>query len=278
MRALNGEFGVEAQGVDASMPLAAATAQALRAAFERHRVLLLRDQKLAPAAHVAFSRLFGELEIHVLDEYHKASYPEIFELSNLGPDGRPNAVHPDRGTLFWHTDASWQALPALATLLYAEQVPANGGHTLFADMIGAYEAFGAAERAHFAQLRVRHDLHVSRQKAGYVGMSAAQRAQRPPVLHPLVRVHPPSGRRAIYLGSHGQEIIGHSDLESRGLIERIMNHCTEPRFVYDHAWRAGDLLMWDNRATVHRGTEYDTALEPRVVRRTVVRGEAVIAC
>ena len=278
MRALSGEFGVEAQGVDASVPLDGDTARALRAAFERHRILVLRDQKLAPAAHVAFSRLFGELEIHVLDEYHKAQYPEIFELSNLGPDGRPNAVHPDRGTLFWHTDASWQAQPALATLLYAEQVPVNGGHTLFADMIGAYEAFGAAERARFAQLRVRHDLHVSRQKAGYAGMTAAQREQRPPVEHPLVRLHPPSGRRAVYLGSHGQEIIGHTDMESRGLIERIMNHCTEPRFVYDHAWRAGDLVMWDNRATVHRGTEYDTALEPRVVRRTVVRGEAVIAC
>jgi len=278
LRALRGEFGIEALGVDASEPLDGDTADGLRAAFERHRVLVLRDQKLAPAAHVAFSRLFGELEIHVLDEYHKAQYPEIFELSNLGPDGRPNAVHPDRGTLFWHSDASWQAEPALATLLYAEQVPVNGGHTLFADMIGAYEAFGAAERAHFAQLRVRHDLHVSRQKAGYTGMTAEQRAKRPPVEHPLVRVHPPSGRRAIYLGSHGQEIIGLDDLQSRGLIERIMNHCTEPRFVYDHAWRAGDLVMWDNRATVHRGTEYDTALEPRVVRRTVVRGCAVIAC
>ena len=93
-----------------------------------------------------------------------------------------------------------------------------------------------------------------------------------------MRVHPPSGRRAIYLGSYGQEIIGFTDLQSRGLIERIMNHCTEPRFVYEHAWCAGDLVMWDKRATVHRGTEYDTALEPRVVRRTVVRGEAVIAC
>jgi len=278
LRALNGEFGVEALGVDAAVPLDGNTAAALRTAFERHRILVLRDQTLAPAAHVAVSRLFGELEIHVLDQYHKAQYPEIFELSNLGPDGRPNAQHPDRGTLFWHTDASWQAEPALATLLYAEQVPANGGHTLFADMIGAYEAFGAAERAHFAQLRVRHDLHVSRLKAGYAGMTAAQREQRPPVEHPLVRVHPPSGRRAIYLGSHGQEIIGLTDLQSRGLIERIMNHCTEPRFVYDHAWRAGDLVMWDNRATVHRGTEYDTALEARVVRRTVVKGEAVIAC
>lgn len=276
-RPLKGDFGVEALGVDASLPLDATTARLLREAFERHRVLVLRGQSLPPAAHIALSRHFGALEIHVLDEYHKAEYPEIFELSNIGPDGKPNAVHPDLGTLFWHTDASWQAAPALATLLYAEQVPANGGHTLFADMIGAYEAFGQAERERFRGLSVLHDLHVSRQKAGYAGMTPAQREKRPPVVHPLVRVHPPTGRKALYLGSHGQEIRGLDELASHGLIERIMSHAVEPRFVYEHVWRPGDLVMWDNRATMHRATEYDTAIEPRVVRRTVIRGEAVVA-
>ena len=277
LRALHGEFGVEALDVDASMPLDATTVAALRGAFDRHRVLVLRGQRLTPEAHIAFSRHFGELEIHVLDEYHKARHPEIFELSNLGSDGKPNAVHPDRGTLFWHTDASWQARPALATLLYAEQAPTQGGHTLFADMIGAHEALGAGERERFARLRVLHDLNVSRLKAGYPGMTPAQRELRPPVEQPLVRVHPPSGRRAIFLGSHGQAIVGLAELESRSLIERIMNHCTEPRFIHEHVWRSGDLVMWDNRATLHRGTEYDTATEPRVVRRTVVMGDAPVA-
>ena len=277
LQVLHGDFGVEALDVDASRALDAATVAALRSAFDRHRVLVLRGQRLSPQAHIAFSRHFGELEIHVLDEYHKDRHPEIFELSNIGPDGKPNAVHPDRGTLFWHTDASWQLKPALATLLYAEQAPAEGGHTLFADMIGAHEALGAAERERFAGLRVLHDLNVSRLKAGYPEMTPAQREKRPPVEQPLVRVHPPSGRRAIFLGSHGQAIVGLPDLESRGLIERIMNHCTEPRFVHEHVWRAGDLVMWDNRATVHRGTEYDTATEPRVVRRTVVMGDAPVA-
>jgi taurine dioxygenase len=275
-RPLNGDFGVEALGVDASAPLDQATADALRTAFERHRVLVLRGQRLPPAAHVAFSRHFGELEIHVLDEYHKAEYPEIFELSNIGRDGMPNAVHPDLGTLFWHTDASWQAAPALATLLYAEQVPRDGGHTLFADMIGAYEAFGEAERERFRGLAVVHDLHVSRQKAGYAGMTPAQRDKRPPVVQPLVRIHPPTGRKALFLGSHGQAIRGMDELAGRGLIERIMSHAVEPRFVYEHVWRPGDLVMWDNRATMHRATEYDTATEPRVVRRTVIRGETVV--
>lgn len=273
---LRGDFGVEAVGVDIGRPLDAGTVRALRDAFDRHRVLVVRGQELPPAAHVAFTRYFGTLEIHVLNEYHKNAHPEIFELSNIGPDGRPNAVHPDRGTLFWHSDGSFQKTPALATLLYAEQVPSAGGHTLFADMIGAFEAFGAAEKARFATLRVLHDLHVSRLKAGYPGMTDAQRAQAPPVEQPLVRLHPPTGRLALYLGSHGQQFVGLSEVESRGLFERIMNHCTEPRFIYEHVWRPGDLVMWDNRATVHRGTEYDTAAEPRVVRRTVLQGQAPI--
>lgn len=275
-RPLAGDFGVEAEGVDIARPLDPATAEALSAAFHRHRILVVRGQSLSPEAHIAFSRTFGQLEIHVLNEYHKPTHPEIFELSNIGADGRPNAVHPDRGTLFWHTDASFQATPALATILYAEQVPANGGHTMFADMIGAYEALGRAERERYLGLRVRHDLHISRLKAGYPGMTEAQRAKAPPVVHPLVRLHPPTGRKALYLGSHGQEVLGLPEVESRGLIERIMNHATEPRFLYEHVWRAGDLVMWDNRATVHRATEYDTALEPRVVRRTVIKGDAPI--
>lgn len=270
---LHGDFGIEARGIDISAPLAPTTARALDDAFGRHRLLLIRGQALPPAAHVAFTRHFGELEVHVLNEYHKPEHPEIFELSNIGPDGKPNAVHPDLGTLFWHSDGSFNKVPALATLLYAEQVPSQGGHTLFADMIGAYEALGAAERERFRTLRVLHDLHVSRLKAGYAGMTAAQRAAAPPVEHPLVRLHRPTGRRALYLGSHGQEFVGLEPHASRGLFERIMNHCTEPRFVYEHIWRPGDLVMWDNRATVHRGTEYDTAVEPRVVRRTVLRGD-----
>ena len=277
LRPLHGDFGIEAAGIDIAGPLDPETAEALRAAFHRHRILVVRGQDLTPEAHIAFSRIFGTLEIHVLNEYHKPTHPEIFELSNIGPDGRPNAVHPDRGTLFWHTDASFQATPALATILYAEQAPETGGHTMFADMIGAYEALGRAERERYLSLRVRHDLHISRLKAGYPGMTEAQRAKAPPVVHPLVRLHPPTGRKAIYLGSHGQEFLDMPEVESRGLIERVMNHCTEPRFIYEHVWRAGDLVMWDNRATVHRGTEYDTAAEPRVVRRTVIKGDAPIA-
>jgi taurine dioxygenase len=273
LRTLQGDFGVQALGVDISRPLDPGIARELKDAFGRHRVMIIRDQDLPPDAHVAFTQHFGECEEHVLNEYHKLQNKLIFELSNIGPDGKPNAVHPDRGTLFWHTDATWRRIPALATLLYAEQAPRNGGHTMFADMIGAYEALGKAEKERYRTMRVVHDLNISRLKAGYQ-MTEEQKQQVPPIEHPLVVVHPPTGRSALLLGSHGQEFVGLPPLESRGLFERIMNHCVEPRFIYDHVWRPGDLVMWDNRATMHRATEYDTAAEPRVVRRTVIKGEA----
>jgi taurine dioxygenase len=266
-------FGTEVGGLDLSQPLTSTVATGLQAAFERHLVLLFRGQRLSPEQHIAFSRNFGELEIHVLDQYHATAHPELFVLSNVGPDGRPNRVHPDRGTLVWHTDASFQRRPAYATILYAEAVPGVGGHTLFADTLTAFETLSEADRAWLASLSVIHDLSVSREKAGYGPLPAGQRARVPAVEHPLVRTHPSTGRRGIYLGSHAHRIVGLSDLESAGLIERLLAHATEPRFVYDHAWRPGDLLMWDNRAVLHRATEYDAAVEPRIVRRTVVKGE-----
>jgi taurine dioxygenase len=270
---LTAAFGTEVAGLDLSVPLAPATAAEMRALFEERLVLLFRDQRLSPEAHIAFGRHFGPLEIHVLDQYHAAQHPELFVLSNLGPDGRPNRVHPDVGTLVWHTDASFQRRPAYATILYAEAVPSAGGHTLFADTLSAFEALSEADRDRFSTMRVIHDLSISREKAGYGPLPPEQRAKAPAVEHPLVRTHPPSGRRGLYLGSHAQRIVGLAAYESTGLIERLMAHATEPRFVYDHAWRPGDLLMWDNRAVLHRATEYDAALEPRIVRRTVVQGD-----
>lgn len=270
------DFGIEATGIDISKPLAPTVASALRQAFEKYRVLVIRGQSLSRGAY------------RVQPELRRARDPCAERVSQGGASGdlrafqhragwEAEAVHPDRGTLFWHTDASFQSKPALATILYAEQVPSNGGHTMFADMIGAYEALGQAERQRYLGLRVRHDLHISRLKAGYPGITEAQRKQAPPVVQPLVRLHEPTGRKAVYLGSHGQEFLDMDEVESRGLIERVMNHCTEPRFIYEHRWKAGDLVMWDNRASVHRGTEYDTAIEPRVVRRTVIKGTAPIA-
>src|SRR5262245_20468072 len=273
LRPLTSGFGVEVVGLDISRGLAAHVTEQLREAFERHLVLLFRGQRLTPEQHISFSRNFGELQVHVLDQYHATAHPEILVLANVGPDGRPNRVHPDRGTLVWHTDASFQRRPAYATILYAEVVPKEGGHTLFADTLSAFEMLSEADREWLASFRVIHDLSISRDKAGYGPLPPEQRAKAPAVEHPLVRTHPPTGRRGLYLGSHAQRIVGLSEPASIGLIERLMAHTTEPRFIYDHAWQPGDLLMWDNRAVLHRATEYDTAVEPRIVRRTVIPGD-----
>jgi taurine dioxygenase len=265
------------RGLDLSVPLSSDIVDELRTAFDQRLLLVFRGQALPPEAHIAFSRNFGTLEVHVLDQYHASRHPELFVLSNVGPDGRPNRVHPDRGTLVWHTDASWQRRPAYATLLYAEAVPTAGGHTLFADTLSAFEALSEEDRARLVTMRAMHDLSLSREKAGYGPLPPEQRAKAPAVEHPLVRTHPPTGRRGLYLGSHAHRILGLSELESAGLIERLMAHTTEPRFVYDHTWRPGDLVMWDNRAVLHRATEYDTAVEPRIVRRSVITGDEVHA-
>jgi alpha-ketoglutarate-dependent taurine dioxygenase len=272
LRPLTPGFGVEVIGLDLSQPVDAPVVAELQAVFDRYLVLLFRTQGLSADAQIAFSRNFGELQIHVLDQDDAAAGQELFVLSNVGPDGRPNREHPDRATLAWHTDGSFQRSPPYATLLYAEAVPAEGGHTLFADTLSAFEALSGAERARLPSLSVIHDISASRQKAGY-GPLPPERAKKPPVEQPLTRTHPPTGRRGIYLGSHGHRIVGLSEDASADLIGRLMAHTTESRFVYDHAWRPGDLLMWDNRAVFHRATEYDTAIESRIMRRAVLAGD-----
>lgn len=261
VRPLTRAFGAEVIGLDLSQPVDAPFVAELQALFDRYLVLLFRAPRLSPDAQVAFARNFGELQM-----------PELSVLSNVGPDGHPKGKHPDRATLLWHTDSSYARCPPYASLLYAEAAPTTSGHTLFADTLSACEALSAADRARLHSLRVIHDLSASYMRA-YKGPLRPEEA-KPPVEHPLTRTHPPTGRRGIYLGSHADRVVGLSNDESSGLIRRLMAHTTEPRFVYDHAWRPGDLVMWDNRALLHRGTEYDTAVESRIMRRTVLKGDA----
>lgn len=261
VRPLTRGFGAEVIGLELSRPPDAGVIAQLKDLFDRHLVLLFRAHRLLPAAQIAFSRRFGELQM-----------PELRVFSNVGPDGRPKGKHPDRGTLVWHTDSSYAAHPPYASLLYAEVTPSSGGHTLFADTLSACEALSEPDQARLSPLRVIHDQRASRRRSGYGPLPPEQ--AKPPVEHPLLRTHPPTGRRGIYLGSHADRVVGLSDDESAGLIERLMAHATRPRFVYEHAWRPGDLLMWDNRAVLHRATEYDTAIESRIMRRAVLKGNA----
>lgn len=245
------------------------------ALFLEHQVLLFRDQDLPPGAQVAFARRFGEVQVHVMNQYHADGYPELYSLSNVGPDGKPNGQHPDRGTLAWHTDGSWQARTGQATVLYAEVLPSSGGGTGFADMYSAYDGLDDATRRRLAALRAIHNLDFSRSRRhGEEPMTGAQRDAVPPVAHPVVRTHPETGRRCLFLGDHAETIEGLPYDEGRSIVEQINEQAIANAVVYHHRWRPRDVMVWDNRCLLHKAEAYDVANEPRIIRRCTVLGDA----
>ena len=272
MRTLSPVMGVEISGVDLSRPVDDATFAAIHDAFLRHLLVCFPGQHLDQTQHVAFSRRLGELQVHVLDQYRSPTHPEIYVLSNVTKTGETTGEHPDKGTLIWHSDLSFQRRPALATLLYGIEVPRAGGDTLFANMYAAYDALDAGMKRRIEGLRAIHDLDASRQRAGAPPMTEAQRREAPPVDHPLVRTHPETGRKCLYVSHHAMRIEGMGDEEGKSLLGALMDHATQPRFVYAHRWKQGELVMWDNRCTMHRATGYDAKGERRVMNRTVVKG------
>ena len=253
-----------------------ATFRELYQAFLRYQVLLFPPQDLPPAAQVAFARRFGEVQVHVMNQYHADGHPELYRLSNLDANGKPNGRHPDRGTLAWHTDGSWQRVTGQATIIYGEVMPARGagGETHFCDMYGAYERLDAAWKARIAGLRVVHNLDFSRNRRhGEEPMTEAQRQATPPVDHPVVRTHPETGRKCLFLGDHAESIVGMPYAEGRALIEALNALAVHPDLTYEHRWTIGELILWDNRCVMHRATPYDPSTQGRVIRRCTVLGE-----
>jgi taurine dioxygenase len=247
---------------------------AIYAAFLKHQLLLFRGHDVPPTAQVAFARRFGEVQIHVMSQYHASAYPELYTLSNLDAAGKPRGEHPDRGTMAWHTDGSWQRVTGQATMLYAEIVPATSGGTGFADMYSAYEALAPAEQAKLATMRAVHNLDFSRNRRhGESPMTAAQRDAVPPVDHPIVRTHPETGRKCLFLGDHAEYIFGMDYDEGRDFIEELNARIIAAARIYTHRWRQRDLMVWENRCLMHKAESYDTAREARVIRRCTVLGE-----
>lgn len=273
LRALSPVMGVEIGGIDLSRPIDDATFAAIHDAFLRHLLVCFPGQTLDQDRHVAFSRRFGELQVHVLDQYRSPTHPEIYVLSNVTKTGETTGEHPDKGTLVWHSDLSFQARPALATLLYGIEVPKVGGDTLYANMYAAYDALLDATKTRIKHLRAIHDLDASRQRAGAPPMTEKQRREAPPVEHPLVRTHPESGRKCLYISHHAMRIVGMPEQDGAALLDELMAHATKPEFVYAHRWRQGELVLWDNRCTMHKATGYDAKDERRVMNRTVVKGD-----
>ena len=267
-------FGAEIIGVDLAAGVDEARFRAIYDAFLRYQVLLFGTQDLPPGRQVEFARHFGEVQVHVMNQYHADGFPELYRLSNLDAQGKPSGRHPDRGTLAWHTDGSWQLRTGQATMLYAELVPEQGGETEFCDMYGAYERLSPQWKQRISNLRAVHNLDFSRtRRHGEQPMTEAQRNAVPPVAHPIVRTHPETGRKSIFLGDHAESIVGMDYDEGRELIEALNALAVHPDLVYTHRWRPGQLIAWDNRCLMHRATDYDLSTQPRVIRRCTVLGD-----
>ena len=274
VRPLTAHLGAEVSGVKLADDISDEVFHAIYQAYLRYQVLLFRPQDLPPGRQVEFARRFGEVQIHVMNQYHADGFPELYRLSNLDDQGRPNGRHPDKGTLYWHTDGSWRRVTGQATIIYGEVVPNIGGETHFCDMYGAYERLGPAWKSRIANLRAVHNLDFSRtRRHGEDPMSEAQRRETPPVDHPVVRTHPETGRKCLYLGDHAESIVGMPYAEGRALIEELNALAVHPDLTYEHRWTPKELIVWDNRCVMHRATPYDPATQGRVVRRCTVLGE-----
>ena len=271
-------FAAEIGDVDLSRPLAPDDVAAIKQAFATYAVLIFPDQHLTQDQHLDFARHFGPLEttiaLHRKDARLRVR-PEFADVSNLSPDnevwGKDSRQRMFQlGNRLWHTDSSFKRLPARASLLYARTIAPVGGHTEFADERAAYEALPDAMKRRLDGLVAEHSIFNSRARLGFTNFSDEERQGLPPVPQVVVRTLPESGRKSLYLASHAGRILGMSEPEGRALIDELVAHATQRQFVYTHRWRVHDLVIWDNRCTMHRGTEFDDLRWKRDVQRATV--------
>lgn len=270
-------LGAEILGVDLRQRPDAGTFSRILDALHRHGVIFLRGQSLTPEQLAAFSTCFGELDIHHMTEHVFPHLPQVRVLSNVKKDGKSIGI--TKGGMHWHSDLSYKPQPALVTLLYAVECPPTGADTQFADMYAAFADLPGAKRKKLQSLRAVHDRNY-RYSALYPGrppLTPEQIAKVPPVEHPLVRVHPATGRPALFVAKDVvSRITGLPENESRALIDELEAFATRPELVYSHKWQPGDVLVWDNRCTLHRATPYEPQYR-RTLYRTQVKGEAPVA-
>jgi alpha-ketoglutarate-dependent 2,4-dichlorophenoxyacetate dioxygenase len=271
-------FAAEIGDIDLSKPLAPTEISEVKDAFTKYAVLIFPDQHLSQDQHLDFARYFGPLETTIA-LFRKDSKlrvrKEFADVSNLDPenevwgkDSRQRMFQ--MGNRLWHTDSSFKRLPARASLLYALTIPPIGGHTEFADERAAYDALPEATKKRIDPLVAEHSIFNSRARLGFSNFSDEERQGMPPVPQVLVRTIPESGRKSLYLASHAGSILGLSEPEGRALIDELVAHATQRQFVYTHRWRVHDLIIWDNRCTMHRGTDFDDLRWKRDMQRATV--------
>jgi alpha-ketoglutarate-dependent 2,4-dichlorophenoxyacetate dioxygenase len=271
-------FAAEIGDVDLARQIDPADLQAIKEAFTKYAVLVFPDQHLSQDQHLDFAKHFGPLET-TIGVYRKDAplrlRKEFADVSNLNHD---HEVWDKKSRLrlfqlsnrLWHTDSSFKRLPARASLLYARSIPPVGGHTEFADERAAYDALPEEMKRRLDRLVAEHSIFNSRARLAFTNFSDEERREMPPVPQVVVRTIPESGRKSLYLASHAGRIFGMPDHEGRSLIDQLIAHATERQFVYTHRWRVNDLVMWDNRCTMHRGTEFDDLRWKRDVQRATV--------
>jgi taurine dioxygenase len=271
-------FGVEAEGVDLSKPLADADFRALEQAFYENHVLALRGQQITAAQFASFARRIGPPQPHVIDQFHHPDDPNILILSNVVKDGKPTGLR-DAGSYF-HTDYSYLAVPARATTLYSRVVPKVGGDTLFADQQAAYDDLPDAMKQRIAPLLAihhygnRNDVDESSRTAASV-LSAEQKARMPVITHRIARPHPVTGRTCLYAVSGSSfGIVGMPEDEARGLLDELAAHSTQPKYQLRFAYGVGDIVVWDNAALLHSATLIDPADARTLWRITVLESAA----
>jgi alpha-ketoglutarate-dependent 2,4-dichlorophenoxyacetate dioxygenase len=282
IRPLHPTIGAEVCGVDCRGPLADYEVAAIEAGMDEHAVLVFHDQDLTDAEQIAFTRHFGALESyatpgHVRRREEQRLGPGMADLSNLDKNGNPISAEGrvwffKLGDRLWHSDSSFRPVPAKYSLLSARALPSWGGNTEFADMRAAWDALDERTKAEIEDLVCEHSLIYSREKIGFTELTPEERENFAPVRQRLVRTHPVTGRKSLFLASHAGAILGWTVPESRMFLLDLIDHATRPEFVYSHAWRLYDLVMWDNRTTMHRARRFDRN-EVRDMRRTTLAGD-----
>jgi taurine dioxygenase len=261
-------------GVDITKNLDKASIGEIERALGEHGLLLFRDCDVTPEQHIAFSRHFGPLEEHVIGDFGLPGHPEVFVVSNIREGGRlKGAVYAGQ---YWHSDLSYMKKPSLGSLLLCREMPEVGGDTMFANMYAVYETLSEPLRNFIGGMKAVHDYgHVydtyfSKLKER-PPLTPEQRAKTPPVEHPMVRTHPVSGRKALYVDpGFTTGIVGMPEEESRPILEFLFRHSTRPEFVYRHKWRVNDMIFWDNRCTMHYAlADYDFSVRRRMHRTTL---------
>ena len=280
LRPLHSGFVAEIKDIDLRQPQPAGMVGELVAALDRYAVLIYPEQDITDDQQLTFGRYFGPLEsatfVHLKDRDHTRRHQQINYVSNLDPEGRM-LPQDDRVRMYqlanrlWHTDSSFKKVPGRYSLLHGRVVPPEGGETEFTDLRAAYDELPEAMKAKLEGLLAPHSLMHSNRQLGLPDFSVEEQAAMPPALRPLVHRHSGSGRKTLYLASHATHIHGWNVPEGRVLLNDLIEFATQPRFVYRHVWRRGDLVMWDNRCTMHRVRAYDDTKYRRELRRVMVQ-------